>query len=263
MIPIYKFDPKNFDRSRMWEDRYRTMYTLLGDLSSYKKQAFWPELEKKFDQKGNYLDAGCGIGGWILFLSEQGYRVEGIDAHPQAVRSMSEYNPDLSLKIAGSDAIPFADSAFNGILSIGSLEYTQGAVENSLKEFHRLLNDGGFLCVEVPLLNTLRRFAYVPLKAIQAAVMRMTNQQPTFAYYLFGRNELEDMLMNAGFAIEAVMAHDLPDSGSHYGLYATFPFLRGSKPYELNMFGKIVKAICNTISPWVASAGVVVIARKK
>lgn len=263
MISIQKFDPKNFNRSRAWEDRYRTMYALLGDFSAYKNQAFWPLVEQKMDKKDVYLDAGCGIGGWVLFLSEQGYNIEGIDAHPQAVRSMSEYNPDLSLKIADSDAIPFADGTFNGILSIGSLEYTQGAVEQSLKEFHRVLKQDGFLCVEVPLLNTLRRFIYVPLKAIESAFKRMGNNQPTFAYYLFGRNELEDMLMHSGFAIETVMAHDLPDADSHYGLYANFPFLRGQKPYQLNMFGKIVKAVCNSLSPWVASAGIVVIARKK
>ncbi|MEO6078093.1 MAG: methyltransferase domain-containing protein, partial [Candidatus Andersenbacteria bacterium] len=241
----------------------RTMYSRSGDFTQYEKQSFWSELKNKFQKNGRYLDAGCGIGGWILFLSESGYTVDGIDAHPQAVRAMTEFNPDLSVKIAGSDAIPFADNTFNGVLSIGSLEYTQDSVEKSLIEFHRVLKKDGFLCVEVPLLNTLRTFLYVPLKYLESIFMNMSGRQATFAYYLFGRNELEDMLMNAGFAIEAVIAHDLPDEDSHFGLYANWPFLRGAKPYELNMLGKIVKAVCNVISPWIASAGIVVIAKKK
>ncbi len=263
MIAITKFDPKNFDRSRMWDNRYRTMYANAGDFSQYEQQSFWPIVEKKLQKNGRYLDAGCGIGGWILFLTEQGYSVDGIDAHPQAVRAMTEYNPDLSVKIAGSDAIPFADDTFNGILSIGSLEYTEGAVEKSLSEFHRVLKQDGFLCVEVPLLNILRRFLYVPLKSLEGFLMRTTGKQATFAYYLFGRRELESMLEQAGFQIETAIAHDLPDANSHFGLYANWPFLRGEKPYELNMAGKIVKAVCNAISPWIASAGIVVIAKKR
>lgn len=262
MIPIYKFDPKDFDRSRVWDDRYREMYSAISDFSQYEKQSFWPILEQRLKKNGTYLDAGCGIGGWILFLSDHGYVVSGIDAHPQAVRAMTEYDPDLSVKIAGSDAIPAMDNSLDGIVSIGSLEYFEGAVEQSLKEFHRVLKTDGFVCIEVPLANTLRRLLYIPLKRIESLCMRVFGRVPSFAYYLFGKSEFEEMLRKSGFSIEEVLAHDLPDSGSHFGLYANWPLLRGSKPYQLNVFGKIIKAISNTISPWFASAGMVVIAKK-
>ena len=263
MIPIYKFDPKNFDRSKMWDDRYREMYSAINDFSQYEKQSFWPLLEKNLKKDGTYLDAGCGIGGWILFLASKGYTVSGIDAHPQAVRAMTEYDPDLSVKIAGSDAIPAMDNSLDGVLSIGSLEYFEGAVEDSLSEFHRVLKQGGFVCIEVPLANTLRKVLYIPLKRIEGLFMRLFGRTPNFAYYLFGKTEFEDMLKSCGFSIEEVLAHDLPDANSHFGLYSNWPILRGANPYELNAFGKLVKAISNAISPWFASAGMVVIARKK
>ena len=262
MVPIYKFDPKNFDRSKMWDDRYREMYSAINDFSQYEKQSFWPILEKKLQKNGTYLDAGCGIGGWILFLANKGYVVSGIDAHPQAVRAMTEYDPDLSVKIAGSDAIPAMDNSLDGVLSIGSLEYFECAVEESLKEFYRILKKDGFVCVEVPLANTLRRALYIPLKRLEGLCMRLFGRTPSFAYYLFGKSEFETMLTDAGFAIEEVLAHDLPDANSHFGLYSNWPILRGAKPYELNILGKIIKTISNAISPWFASAGMVVIAKK-
>ena len=199
----------------------------------------------------------------ILFLSEKGYSVQGIDAHPQAVRAITEYDPDLSVKIARSDAIPAMDNTLDGVLSIGSLEYTEGAVEESLKEFHRVLKSGGFVCIEVPLANTLRKLLYIPLKRIEGLFKRMTGQSATFAYYLFNKSEFEDVLTKSGFEIESIEAHDLPDAGSHFGLYSNFPILRGNKPYELNVLGKLVKTISNAISPLVASAGMVVIAKKR
>ncbi|MEK7499474.1 MAG: class I SAM-dependent methyltransferase, partial [Patescibacteria group bacterium] len=205
---------------------------------------------------------GCGIGGWILFLVDKGYDVQGIDAHPQAVRAMTEYDPDLSVKIARSDAIPATSEVFDAVISIGSLEYTEGAVEQSLQEFHRVVKSGGFVCIEVPLANTLRKLFYIPLKRFEGLFKRMTGRTATFVYYLFDKTEFEALLKKTGFEIETVQAHDLPDANSHFGLYSNWPALRGSKPYELNALGRVVKAISNAISPYVASAGMVVIAKK-
>ncbi len=262
MIAINKFDPKDFNRKDIWADRYRAMYSAQNDFAHYEKQSFWPLLEKMLQKEGAYLVAGCGIGGWILFLSDKGYSVQGIDAHPQAVRAMTEYDPDLSVKIARSDAIPATNEMFDAVISIGSLEYTEGAVEQSLQEFYRVVKPGGFVCIEVPLANTLRKLLYVPLKRVESVFKSMTGRTSTFVYYLFDKSEFEALLKKTGFEIEIVQAHDLPDANSHYGLYSNFSFLRGSKPYELNALGKIVKAISNAISPWIASAGMVVIAKK-
>ena len=262
MITIYKFDPEHFDRSRVWDNRYRQMYVALNDFDQYEHQSFWPLLQRQLKSQGSYLDAGCGIGGWILFLADRGYTVEGIDSHPQAVHAMTEYDPDLSVKIAGSDAIPAMDATFDGVVSIGSLEYTKDAVEQSVKEFHRVLKPEGFVCIEVPLANTLRKLLYIPLKLVEGMFMRMIGRKATFAYYLFDRSEFEAMLKKSGFIIETMLPHDLPELNSHFGLYSNWPVLRGGKPYELNILGRTVKTFCNAISPWVASAGIVVIAKK-
>ncbi|MDA1168939.1 MAG: class I SAM-dependent methyltransferase [bacterium] len=253
MIAIYKFNTT--DRTRV--------YSAQNDFTQYEKQSFWPLLEKKLTKDGSYLDAGCGIGGWILFLSERGFTVQGIDAHPQAVRAMTEYDPDLSVKIARSDAIPCADNSLDGVISIGSLEYGENIVEESLQEFHRVVKKDGFVCIEVPLANTLRKLFYVPMKKLEGMIKRSAGQQGIFAYYLFDKSPFEALLKKNGFEIESIQAHDLPDASSHFGLYANWPFLRGSKPYELNALGKVIKSISNAISPWIASAGMVVIAKKR
>src|SRR5687767_8278804 len=126
MIPIFKYSRPGFDRAKAWSDRYRTMYASAKSLGEYEKQSFWGELKKQLRHDGTYLDAGCGIGGWVLFLNELGYKTEGIDPHAAAIRAMSEYDPDLSLKIARTSAIPYAANHFDGALSVGSLEYDEG-----------------------------------------------------------------------------------------------------------------------------------------
>jgi hypothetical protein len=41
-----------------------------------------------------------------------------------------------------------------------------------------------------------------------------------------------------------------------------YPFLRGNEPYKLNILGKLIKKVANAISPWIASTGMVVVAKK-
>lgn len=261
MIPIHKYDRPGFDRAKAWSDRYRTMYASQKSVGEYEEQSFWPELKKQLKKDGMYLDAGCGIGGWVLFLNELGCKTEGIDPNTGAIRAMSEYDPDLSLKIASTSAIPYKNDQFDGVLSIGSLEYYEGEVEASIQELYRVTKSGGFVCIEVPLANTLRRLFYIPLKNIEK-FLKSRSGKPTFVYYLFGKDELVELLERNGFSVEIVLPHDLPDWKSHFGLYSNWPFLRGSKPYELNILGRTIKAVCNAISLWIASTGVVVIARK-
>ncbi|OGY30939.1 MAG: hypothetical protein A3C02_01070 [Candidatus Andersenbacteria bacterium RIFCSPHIGHO2_02_FULL_45_11] len=261
MISIYKYDRPGFDRAKTWSDRYRTMYASEKTFGDYEQQSFWPELKRLLQKDGAYLDVGCGIGGWVLFLNEFGYKTDGIDSNSGAIRAMSEYDPDLSLKIASTSAIPYKNEQFDGVLSIGSLEYSEGEVETSLREMYRVTKSGGFVCIEVPLANTLRRIFYIPLKKLEG-MLKPGSQTPTFVYYLFGQDEFVQLVENAGFSVEVVLPHDLPDAKSHFGLYSNWLFLRGAKPYELNILGRLIKVICNGISPWIASTGIALIAKK-
>ncbi len=239
------------------------MYASEKSMQEYEAQSFWPQLQRHLTKDGLYLDAGCGIGGWILFLRDAGFTVEGIDSHSAAVRAMSEYDRDIVVKIARTSAIPYRDNAFDGVISIGSLEYDEGDVEASIREIARVVKPGGVACIEVPLANPLRRALYLPLKRFEGMIRKLQGRVPVFAYYLFGKHELRDMLEHAGFSIEHEAPHDLPDAKSHFGLYSNWPLLRGKRPYELNILGRVVKTLCNAISPWIAAAGVVVIARKR
>jgi len=260
MFRLEKFYQPGFNAQEYWDDKYANEHIAGKSSEEFKTQDFWPLLQKYLEKNKVYLDASCGIGGWILFLRDEGYNVEGIDTRARTLRAMTEYDPDLKVKIAPMTAIPYVDNSLDGLLAIGALEYLENGVDKALEEVHRVLKSGGFFLVEVPLENALRRLFYIPLKKLQRALKSGT---PTFAMYLFEKEDLSTMLENQGFTISEVQAHELPAANSHYGLYIDWPFLRGSKPYELNILGRLVKIIANAISPWIASTGIVIVAKKK
>ena len=260
---LEKFYPAGFDPHAYWDDKYAQEHIAGKNSDEFAKQAFWPLLKEQLTDNGTYLDVGCGIGGWIIFLKEQGYNVEGIDIAARTVRALTEYDPGLKVKVGSITRIPAADTSLDGLLAIGVLEYVEDKVPEALAEVHRVLKPGGFFFAEVPIANVLRQLLYIPLKKLEKALRQAQGKHATFSNYLFNRTELQRQLEELGFEVTVVKPHELPEDDSHYGLYIDFKFLRGSEPYRLNALGRFVKAAANAISPWIASTGMVIVARKK
>ncbi len=94
------------------------------------------------------LDLGCGVGRHALFLAEAGFAVEAIDGSPvgiaEAANSAAARGLSLNLREAPADALPFADGAFDYVLSWNVIYHgNQGDVGRRLAEIWRVLKPGG------------------------------------------------------------------------------------------------------------------------
>jgi SAM-dependent methyltransferase len=101
------------------------------------------------------LDAGCGTGGMLSYLSRFGPTV-GIDIADEAVSLAHRRGLDRVAR-ASVEEVPFATSSFDLLVSFDVL-YHQAVVDDrkALREFHRVLRPGGLLVVRVPAYNWLR-----------------------------------------------------------------------------------------------------------
>ncbi len=262
MFTLEKYYPEGFDIKQHWDEKYAQMFQAGKDPEEYRAQKFWPTLQALLEKNKRYLDVGCGVGGWSLFLQDEGYGTAGIDTARRTIQAITEYDPDAEVKVAAPTAIPYADASFDGVIAIGTLEYIQDNVPKALQEIHRVLKPEGFIFLEVSAISLLRQLIYIPLKQWQAVNKKQSKEKATFAHYLFSRADIAQLLTEAGFAVTDMQPHDLPEATSHYGLYTDWPFLRGAKPYQLNALGRIVKAIGNVISPWTIATGMIVVAKK-
>lgn len=264
MFSLEKFYSPEFDPGAYWDKKYRLEEIGATSQAESERQLFWPLLKDLLQPGGSYLDAGCGLGGWMLFLRQQGFTVAGMDMAEQTVAALKEYDPTLDVRVGSVDALPYADNAFDGVLMIGTLEYLEGAVPRSIAESYRVLKPGGFVFIEVPIANVLRQVVYVPLKRLEKVWRQARGEQATFSNYLFDRRELKKLLTQAGFTVVAEQPHELPEATRHYGLWIDWPFLRAgtSEPYALNVLGRMIKKVANALSPWIISTGVIVVAKK-
>ena len=120
------------------------------------------------------LDAGCGVGGGLKWLSAFG-AVTGIDLHPLATRYASQASSRVVQ--ASVQSLPFPTASFDLVTSFEVLYHLAVTDdEQALGEFVRVLRPGGWLLVRVPAHNWLRgahdrhihtRHRYAPLELRQ------------------------------------------------------------------------------------------------
>ena len=123
---------------------------------AYSRKRLEAWLDRTLPPRGDgarAIDVGCGTGHHLGLLRGRGFEVSGIDASaPMLARARKEH-PDLDLRSADVEALPYPDAHFDLALSVEVLRYL-ARPEAALREIARVLRPGGLgLVTAAPLLN--------------------------------------------------------------------------------------------------------------
>lgn len=271
MIPLYAFPKPGVDREQLRAASFARQHIAQSGAEDFARQDFWPLMRRYLRQGGAYADIQCGTGGWVIFLHDEGYDIEGVDPSRRVAQAITDYEPDITVHVAHSAHLPYADGSLDGLVAMGALERLQNGVVPALREWRRVLREDGTLFLQVPAASTLRRATYLPLKQAEYALKTAAGQTPHFTAYLFTPGELAKLVRSADFAIVELIPHELPGAAEHFALYHDWPFLRanpakasgrsGVGAYQLNALGQTVKRTCQALSPWCASSGIFAVAK--
>jgi len=106
------------------------------------------------------LDAGCGAGGFLRFLLDEGRfaLAAGVDLATTAIELARERVPEADLRAAPLSELPFADGSFDLVVSNDVLQHIEESELNaSLVEIRRVLTSGGRFLVRTNGSRRLRR----------------------------------------------------------------------------------------------------------
>lgn len=125
------------------------------------------------------LEIGSGIGAYTGILIRSGANVVASDISPKSLevlRLRYESFPNLNMKVADMECLPFEDESFDVVCSVGSLSY--GDVSLVLNEIHRVLRSGGcFICLDSlnhhPIYVTNRWIALLLGRRSRSTITRM------------------------------------------------------------------------------------------
>jgi ubiquinone/menaquinone biosynthesis C-methylase UbiE len=235
--------------------------------------------------KGKILEAGCGLGRWVIFLKQHGYDITGIDNSELAITKLKDFDNSLQVESGEVLDIHYPDNYFDALISLDVIEHFEDGPTSALKEAHRILKSNGLIFVSVPTVNMIRKLIRQPLrnalnvfrgsseifrliwgeskrKAISTAIENILHWRRYYYFieYNYSKSELENFLRQCNFEVITMVPNDFYGSKDHaIGLVVDFPFLRGD--FQLNSAGKLISRLLDKISPWIACSGVLCIGR--
>jgi ubiquinone/menaquinone biosynthesis C-methylase UbiE len=141
-VEAAEYDLMDAVEERMWW--YRALHLRVLDA-----------LHRRPGTPGALLDAGCGTGGLLRRLAGKSTRaLVGLDFNPEAARRAGAKSGALT---TGGDAnrLPFADASFGALVSLDVLCHRALDPAAALAEFHRVLQPGGVLVLNLPAFDWL------------------------------------------------------------------------------------------------------------
>lgn len=149
------------------------------------------------DQEMFLLDIGCGTGFFLSLLSDERWRLTGVDISPNAIAIAKEAVLDCQFKVAEMEHLPFSDSSFDIIVANNSFQYSNN-FSATMKEVFRVLKTNGkavFSLWDVP--EKSESYAYFKV------FYSLTGQDITTSipFNLSQEGQLEALLSGAGFHI--------------------------------------------------------------
>lgn len=245
-------------QAHMWDN-----CVIEDEVSACLKRNIAEHFLKHLPKDEPILEAGCGLGAWVVFLSERGYDISGIDHDEKVIERLKTWRP--SLKVASGDIrkLPYDDGCFGAYISLGVVEHFEEGPERPLIEAMRILRPGGIVVLTVPFNNLFRRLFTNPLRFLYLMVHRIRGGEISFAEYRYSEAEACCLLENSGFEVLDTDIDDFVPRTESLAIWSEFPILQDRKrSYSLNKAGNLLACFLNSISRKLIAAGILVIARK-
>lgn len=218
-----------------------------------------PIFLKYLSKDGKILEAGCGLGQWVIYLRNLGYDIMGIDFAEETIKTIKKHDDTIPVELGDVVGTNFEDNHFDAYISLGVVEHFVDGPLVALKEAKRILKKNGLLLISIPVFNPARRAtAYLENcynflkenKYVRKMFGKDEYPEKEFIEYRYTMSEFENILKKEKFFI----IDKYPIMHSPFGMFNYFleppKFLKkGEYLHEVvDAFAKFLKRK----SPWIA-----------
>jgi len=258
MKKIFTIRDTSMQQTFLWKDHIVEDEVAACDDRNIKFHMF-----KYLPKDEEVIEAGCGLGAWVVYLASRGYHIKGVDNNNAVIDQLKSWNPDLPVATGDICNLPHDDASLGGYISLGVVEHFEEGPDKALREAFRVLKRGGVMLLTVPFDNMFRRLVAHPLRKLFLLYHKMRGGALFFAEYRYSEPEVTHMVEKAGFEVLERDTDDFIEKTRSLTLWSELPFLQDQKKaYHLNVAGRLMAFLMNSISRKIAASGILVVARK-
>ena len=162
-------------------------------------------IEGALPSSGRILEAGCGLGQYVILLRERGHAVTGADWSLDALGRSKRAVPATPLAAMDLGRLGVKTGALAAYVSLGVVEHDQHGPGAIVAEAARVLAPGGRLVLSVPYWNGARRLLAAWLLR-EGRRLRATGGE--FYQFAFTRGEVRAFLEAHGFRVLSFHPYD-------------------------------------------------------
>ncbi len=166
------------------------------------------------------LEGGCGRGQYLIYQSDRGVKVVGLDFALEALAEIHRRRPSSLICAGDVSRLPFRNNSFDVYYSGGVAEHFEAGARLILDEARRVLRPNGTLLISVPYLSPFRIVASIIWRKDRTFLSNAIldgQRGPSgreFFQYAFTKREFRRILATSGFSTKSVRGYSLV-----WGLY--------------------------------------------
>jgi SAM-dependent methyltransferase len=162
-------------------------------------------IEAALPPAGRVLEAGCGLGPYVILLRERGRAIAGADWSLDALRRCRAAAPAAPVAAMDLRSLAVRSGALAAYVSLGVVEHDPAGPDAIVAEAARVLAPGGRLLLSVPYWNGVRALCAPHLRREGRRVRAAGGE---FYQFAFRRREVRAFLEAHGFRVLAFHPYD-------------------------------------------------------
>lgn len=162
-------------------------------------------IEAALPPGGRILEAGCGLGQYVILLRERGRAVMGADWSLDALSRCKTAAPSTPLAVMDLARLAVKTGALAAYISLGVVEHDEAGPGAVVAEAVRVLAPGGRLLLSVPYWNGARRILTTRLVREGRRIRAAGGQ---FYQFAFSRREVRAFLEGRGLRVVSWHPYD-------------------------------------------------------
>lgn len=201
-----------------------------------------PWILKYSPRFGKVLEAGCGLGRYVFYLSHLGVDIAGLDFSRDTIdfllRWQKKYNYEIPFEVGDVKRLNYDDNSLSGYLSFGVVEHFIEGPHIPLKEAFRVLRPGGVAIITTPSPSWSKMYFKKThrIKVLIKNILKYKTEKSTFFQYEYNSKKLSEFVRKEGFHISKYSGADWLFTFCEFGRFTDKYIKSNSFGYRISHF---------------------------